>query len=98
MLAKDLNTSFENRITLIVPDLAGDHRSRPHPKHQVFQFLARLQSKGFIAVTPSVFFGLQESSAFDVHVVVAGLHILDLEVALRVAQRSVRIFFVIGKD
>jgi hypothetical protein len=57
MLAKDLNTSFENRITLIVHDLAGDHRSRPHPKHQVFQFLARLQSKGFIAVTPSVFFG-----------------------------------------
>ncbi len=98
MLAKDLNTSFENRITLIVHDLAGDHRSRPHPKHQVFQFLARLQSKGFIAVTPSVFFGLQESIAFDVHVVVAGLYIFDLEVAFRVAQRSVRIFFVIGKD
>jgi hypothetical protein len=98
MSAKDLNTSFENRITLIVHDLAGDHRSRPHPKHQVFQFLARLQSKRFIAVTPSVFFGLQESIAFDVHVVVAGLHIFDLEVAFRVAQRSVRIFFVIGKD
>jgi hypothetical protein len=52
MSVKDLNTSFENRITLSVHDLAGDHRSRPHPKHQVFQFLARLQSKGFIAVTP----------------------------------------------